>query len=665
MPEDLLPNLPNKNNQPVDLLPHMPNVKGKSAISTIKVPSGPDGRLMAFLKGIPQGYADLATGIGNQADKLVSNIAGKEAKPVKFDIVGETEHPNYATAGEIVSAIGMPQLGAAKAAGAIPKIPDYLKALLGNVGEGAAYGVAMGGNNPDESLGKSAGIGALAGLGGSAIEGLIKAPSAKINSYVRNLANKSSPGGTKTPQEAGIVYDKIKDLIGDNKVDLGSLVTNPPLSRKYNQNLAATSGAGEKVQQNQQGLIASANKEASKIIDDLVSSSDPYNSAEAIKSAVSKLKDSREIEFSERFKNTLAQANQSVGKFNGWDKAKLLAKKKLDEEKGVVASGIKGELKSILNEVAGTKENQAAESIQDIFLNPKKYTKSDIDALVSPKAMGSKSDSKKNTDDFQEAHFSQSNIGKMAHELGLSGKLRASSVAHDLQQAMHEDIENSLKQNKNQTIYNQWLKDRNDFKNLLAPLREKSLINILQGKRGANEISKELLLDKNKSVLNQLPANVKNLIAFERLRDSLKNTGASEEPQLGRLLGEYNKLKKARKLEILTPKMQKRLDNLNALNSVLPEAKIAYNPPATGARNTKKIMDNAKILAAGGTAYMNPMAAIIAGVSKYGLDKMSEKRLTSKKLRDAYINQGVKSPNTQPYIQSLIRAIAQQAGGQQ
>jgi hypothetical protein len=658
MPEDLLPNLPNKNNQPVDLLPHMPNVKGKSAISTIKVPSGPDGRLMAFLKGIPQGYADLATGIGNQADKLVSNIAGIEAKPVKFDIVGETEHPNYATAGEIVSAIGMPQLGAAKAAGAIPKIPDYLKALLGNVGEGAAYGVAMGGNNPDESLGKSAGIGALAGLGGSALEWLIKAPSAKINSYVRDLAKKSSPGGTKSPQEAGIVYDKIKDLIGDNKVDLGSLITNPPLSRKYNQALAGTSGASSKVHQNQTGLIGAANTEASKIINELSSASDHYNAAETIKSNVKALKDKYENYFSARFKKTLDQANKYNSGFDGWNEARKLAKQKLKEEKNVLGSGVKGELRTILHDVAGTKDDQTSAALQNILLNPKDYKKTDVEALVAPKTMGGESNSKANTNNFQDAHFSQSNLGKISHELGLAGKLRAASVAHDLQQAMHSDIENSLKKNENQSIYKQWLQDRKDFKEKLAPLREKSLAKILNGDAETNAISKELLLDKNKAVLGQLPKNIKNLVAFEQFRASLKNTGSSEEPQLGRLLAEYNKLKKARKLDILTPKMRERFDKLSALNSVLPEAKIAHNPPATGARNVKNVADATKILAAGGAATLSPLAAIVAGISKYGLDKMSEKKLTSKKLRDAYINQGVKTPNTEPYIQALIRAIA-------
>jgi hypothetical protein len=611
--------------------------------------------------GLGQLEHDIPVDVANLAIRGLHTAGLKMPLLDKAKISEDAPYPGLAKAAEIGGSIAIPIPGGGKIR-ALGEGGRALAKALASIGDNAATGAiansVFSASDKNKSTGQNILEGAALGQIGTALEGILKAPGALTTSKMQNLAEKASPGGIKSPQQAAADYQKILPLLSDAKIDLGSLINDKKLSRFYNEKLKNTYGAGSNVINNQQQLLANTNTEADSILQRMLGKSNPIDAAEFIKSKIANLKQTREAEAKDTFTKILDSADSLGAPFPGWNKAKDYAKNILADEDEVIASGVKGELKKELKRVAGTDKDEAEATLKDMLLNPAKYTAEDLNKL-RPQTIGNKSNATNNAD-YSKAHFSHSNIGRMANELSAGTQYRAADVAHGLQSAMHEDIENALKNSGAPDLYNAWTKAREDFKYNVAPLRESSLNKILKDEKDVNQLANTLLADKNKNVLNQLDQETKDLIVFEHLRGGLKDGTIT--PQ--RLLAETNKLNNSRKLGIADADILSRLDALNRLNNKLPEAKIANNPTPTGLRNKENEEKISKLALLIGGSALKP-AAVAGWISgKYALDKSLEKLLTSDFLRNAYINQGVKTPQIK--TQALIRALANlNSGGNQ
>lgn len=590
-------------------------------------------------QGVGQTEEDFLRGAGNLGINLANALGANISPFEKAKISDKADIPIAATAGEIGASLALPSLGIAKKVKSVSAIPKALKSILGNSAEGAAYGSIFGASNPDSDIKQNAGIGALAGVGGSALEGLLKLPSAVVNKYVKNLSEKASHGLIRTPEEVADISEKVAPIVGDARLDFGSLLGDKESSRYYHSALENTFGGGKKVKINQYKLIGAADKEADKILSDLRGGVDFEDVPEALTSRVRDLKNLYTSNARDMFNSITKDAEERGLVIPDLPKSKAYAAQILKEERDVLASGIKGELRNTLRKLG----------VEPINVN--------------------KEGSQSKGTEYSKAHFSHSNLGKLGDELAAKQEYRSASVANKLQEKLREDIEDALSASGNKDLFDRWQAAKTYFSNNVAPFRQKSLTKILAEEKPNSQLAKELISGKNKAVLGMLDQDTRNLIGHEQFSKYLKDNGIGDKSiSVNNLMNAYNRLINQRNEAILPPAIQKRIESLNALNKSIGEARITVNTPPTGRINKPLIKDAQKygaVLSAG--VLGSPLLAALGVGAKYGIDKAAEKALTSNFLRNAYINQGVKSPNTSPFINALIRALTQQTtkGNQQ
>lgn len=618
-----------------DLSPEqIAEVKREAATQQSALNSFPAKAFTSFGLGVGQGFHDLGKGAANLAIKGVNKLGANIQPFERSRIAEQAPYPGFALAGEIASGLGVPLPGVgtlgklSAGAGAFTK-------LGARAADAAATGAYMNplyaAADPNANLGKNALTGAL--LGGT-LGGALGLPAALIEHKVNRLAEGAYKGGALTPQQAGEAYQSIKPIIGASKIDLGSLINDPALSKKYHQDLKGTLGAGGQVENVQRDLIGKANQEAYDIIERLRGKHLPNNIPDELVNKVSSIKRDYSKKAGDMFKGLMKDAQEAGIQLNNFPSAEKYARQVLKEEKNVLASGVKGEIRKVLDKLVIDKN--------------------------TPNPIQNKStlNEKRN---FKSAHFSHSNLGKLGDELAAKQEYRAASIANELQAKIRNDIENAIKNSKNKDLYKKWSDAREFFKENVVPFREKSITKILEGQSEPRKLAKELLLNKNKSIIPKLDQDTKNLVNYEQFSDLLKGIGSgNKDIAVHDLLRRYNSLENKNATKLLTPDIQQRFKNLSTLNSGLKEARLNQNVPPTGMRNVLKTAGIKDLLTYGGIgAAVNPWLGAGSGALKLGKNAAEQKLLTSDMLRNAYINQSAGNPERQRALaEAMIRAFS-------
>lgn len=617
-------------------------------------------------------------------DALANNVPGLPG--TKYKEMSPHFAPNTAaakygeTAGEIGSSFLLPELQVAKGIQAIPlatkgvsnlvkAIANFAKSTAGAGAEGGAWTALNNITSKDTDISKNVGqnslVSAIANTllrGGAA--GVNALTTNRINNMVQNLASHASPGGIRSPEEAAKAYEQIKPILGDAKMDLGSLVGDMPLSVAYNQKLKASAGSGPMVINNQYKRLANANRETNSVLQDMLGNSTDRNVHSEIINRINNLKEANTQASRKEFNSIVQEANERGFSFPGWSKAAQYAKETLEKESRVLGSGIKGELRTTLKNLAEPANSATPNQYKWDANNP-------ADRIISEVPINGKQAKNNNQPQYsyEDAHFSHSNIGKMGDQYAAKQEYRAADVSNTLQEKIREDIEDALRKTGNQDLFDRWKVARENFKNNVVPFRKKSLTSILSEDKNANKISDELLLDRNKDVMRHVDQDTRNLMGYAQFSDLMKETGHNNQSaSLQNIMNRYQTLKRSGDLDIISPELQKRLDAINTFNTMLPESKLAMNPGGTGIRNYATLT-NAIKAAIPTAAYLGhfPGFALGGAVAIPAYENAKARALTSDWLRNAYINQGVnplvRPQKTTDLTNALIRAFAQQNSG--
>jgi len=582
--------------------------------------------------GVLQNAADIVGGGINLGITGVNALGLNIPKVPKAPFHKIAPYKGVATAADMLTGFYSP-FGAANVVSKAYKGAKAVPALLASMGDaaltGAGYSALYGAADPDSSVTQNALIGGTLGAG---LRGAIGAPAAAANALIQKYTNKASHGLIRTPEEAAAIYEKAKPLIGDAKIDFGSLVGDKSLSRHYNSTLSNTYGGKGAVELNQHKLIGAADNEANKIMDDLRGNVSREEVPMELFNRIAELQKTHAKTASKMFGNITDEADSRGFSMHDYPSARAFAKAELEKDKKVLGTGIKGELKEILEQ------------------------------LSAPQVISNKGGKKAEAEAYKyaDAHFSHSNIGKLADEYAAKQEMRPASVARDLQHHIRKDIEDSLAASQNKDLFERWGSAKGYFAKNVIPFRHPSLANIITEKKTSDQLAAQLLTGNHKAIVGMLDQDTKHLLGHESFNSMLTESEKKDKViSTANLLKTYNGLDNKRKTGVFSPEIRKRMDSLSALNRMIGEARIAENPNVTGFRNNPIVQDIAKYAGLASVwGATNPAAAGALGVGKYFLDKHTEKLLTGNALRQAYGGKKIGNPEKDTKItNALLRTI--------
>lgn len=605
-----------------------------------------DSPFNALSSGISQTLLDMLLAPGNLADRAASKAVDVKPNPINYDLIGQTEHPNFAKGGEIAGAFILPQLGIAKAAEALPLlsksssgISKVLNSIMGNAGEGAAYATLAAAGNPNSNMREAATSGAEIGAGLTAGAHALKLPAsgigALVNMYKNRLTKKAAaePSLRRSPEQAGALSAKL----GDQPVNIGELVDDKGAQTFYTDVLGNIPFSGVKAQEGQ--LVNNSVGKANDVINGLKGRSAPEDIPSSLIDAIARKKNEKKKIAGDLYSETWALADKAKVALKNKDNFKKVTEEILHNEKEGLTKGLDDKdikyIQSLKNQIVNAKE-----------LNPSYYRPYNS---YTPKEMS-----------LRHAHNIRSNLGDEAATSYGKDDTRA-KVFTALKKALDEDMQASISQSNNKSVIDNYRKANQYFGKEYMPYKGLDLNNLIQNKKDENLVIGNLLNSKNKKILEDMPQALKNLITYSKLGKGEKLEGGENFASPGRINQLAQNIQPSTAKRLLTPEQRKQLVELNALASTSKKAELSRNKPPTGYKNMPEAV------MAGLAGILGKSAVLTAPIA----NKFA-KVMTSKALRDAYINRStvdkeqlmkemfptLSKANISPLVKALTRAFA-------
>lgn len=536
-----------------------------------------------------------------------------------------------ATGAELLSSLMVP-FGQVNKLSQMYKGSQQLMKLGAKMGDSALTGAGIsalyGASDPNKSALASAAAGGTLG----AVLPLLAPSSLKIlgaegaaggaEAYRKMLTRKAddSPYVFNTPEQA----KKYSELLGDQKTNVAELANHAAGQKLYTDYLGAIPFTG--VRDAEAKIVNNAAAHANDIVNKLKGDLSPAEMPKAIIKHVKDNHDAASAMTRELYERTWNKADEAGVKLSNRNNFKAAVEKELgDIEKGAN----KGLKKSDLNYIKSLSDKLTkATQLNPSYASPyKSYT---------PKIM-----------DLREAHNIRSNLGDMAADAFKANDSTKSKIYTNLKKALDQDMQESISQSGNKDVIDHYRQANGFYQNELLPYKDNGIQNLIKNSKNQKLVYNEILNSKNLKVLNDLPQEVRNLVAYGKMAPATVKELDEVVASPARLNQEYQKLLKndpAALNAVLTPQHHQDFEKLNALVNASRKAELAINKPPTGYNNTDVIV---KALVGGALKGAAPLSI--------PLGNLLAKTLTSNELRNAFLNRKPVNPNA--LLEELIPQV--------
>lgn len=602
----------------------------------------------SFLTGAAQGAVDLGTMPGNLLAKGINMAAGKPIAPIADIDLASNQiggHPEYATPqvlGEMTP-LALAPLGEfsmfSKLLSKGPKAINGLRsarlgAKVADIGTtGGLYAEAFNANNPYDGLGEDFKKGALTNL---ALTPIFRALPAIQQRSIDKLRKDAYNGGMgmRTPEEVA----NISSMIGDLPVDFGTLVNAPTTKDIYKNWVSAIPGSG--VKPRMQKVVAETDKEAKKILNYYLGDSLPENIGKEFRSELDTLKKDAKKESSQNYETFFREAKQQDLDINQRPRLKKVSESLL---KQIEKKNKTGDLHPL---------NTSRDiSILEKFTKGAGGFKEKEGQLYD--SLGNKIISKEKIPDreIRDATDTYSELGRMERELYQAGDEKKSRYYTLLRKAMSADIEETLKKANRPDLYKKWIDANSFYQNRYIPYAEPKINAFINGLTSSKKA--HTLLDDHElypQVLNDISDKTLKKLIYQKMASKLSQDERGQLKARPYLLSNtYDKLEPSFREKFMNNDEIYSFNRLNALDSFAKEYRPVLNTPQTGALQ-KNLSIAGKALAFPAVAAFagyhtseehqarNALIASMLGLSLSPVSRMYAARMTSPKLREAYIS---------------------------
>lgn len=549
-----------------------------------------DSALEALSRHFTQSAINTSLMPGNAADWMASKMLGAKPNPVSFDFAGKTDHEFAAGAGDILGSMVAPGLGVAKLAQKATAIPKMLRSIVGGAGEGAGWGALSSISNTSEN--SDIQDGATAGAGwGAGLAALLHAPSAATSaagSYAERYRKKLTKDADKypyiynTPEAA----EKLSSRLGDIPANIGTIAGNNKAKDFYSDALGSIPFSG--ISAREDFVRNKAREKAANLLNELKGGAEPEDIPKTLLSHISSVKKEKKAIVKNKYDTTFDIAEQSGVNF---DKPE--------------------NFKNAVSDILESQKNGGAKEIDSKDI---KYIKSLRRKLTMQPST------------LRAAHNTRSDIGDAAYD-SMGSSATTSAAYNRLKDAIDSDMRDAINRSGNKDIINLYQDATKFFKEEYVPYRGKKIDNLMQNKTDQKEmiIANALLDTQNKKIFENLPRELKNLVAYVKLGKGKHLENGETVVSPARTSNIAQSIEPSIRKRLFTDQQQMDFDDLNAAVTAAKKAEVSANKPPTG-----KVLEGNMI-----------KALIVAGLKAGAFIPLSvanklEKAMTSKALINAY-----------------------------
>lgn len=556
--------------------------------------------------GVAQGGFNISKNVINLLPKLLANKNLVNADTSKFEPFYD---PNTISAetGKAITGIGLP----------VTKFSN-LPRIVEAGAQGAIAAPLLSDSNNREELLKNAELGGGLGVGLSSLTSAVPYAGSKFMKYLANRA-KQGEGSLRTPEEVKSLNEQLEGT----PVNIGDILGAPRFSRSSSAILRNIpfSGAAQK----EDKLIGKTQNFAEDLLNKFKGKSNYEDIDDELKNAISKNEE------------------------NNYKKSKILYNNVFEKAKNknieVNLSNVKDSIKNLLQE---RKKSLLPSSGQSVLNSLQKNIND------------------KNNISFSDAHFNRSDLSDIARGLEKQGNYKDARIVNKVKEALENDMDSSIKQSNNDSLYALWKDANKNFKENVLPYRNNNIKNIINNESDASKISNELQKTKNNKIFEHLSNANKNKVIYQHFTSKVKPSDAeTSELSQEKLVSAYKNLPVSVKNKWFKPDDKENFNKLINLVNLSKEAKGSANLPFTGARTADNLLKMG--IPASALHYMGssiPGIAALTG-STIGLSRKLTNALYGDKLKNAYINQRFNYPEkTEKISKALQKALLANRGSQ-